>query len=74
MATMIEPIPPRFRFRRDPDDEPYLNLAIHGDANYLVTRDLDLLDLAGHRTDESGELQRISPRIRNVDPITLLKG
>jgi predicted nucleic acid-binding protein len=24
MATMVEGVPARFRFRRDPDDEPYL--------------------------------------------------
>lgn len=30
---------------RDPDDLPYLNLAISENAEYLVTRDKDLLDL-----------------------------
>ena len=30
---------------RDPKDEPYLNLAIVAVANYLVSRDKDLLDL-----------------------------
>jgi len=31
-----------------------------------------MLDLAEHRTDESGELQRICPHLRIVDPVTLL--
>jgi putative PIN family toxin of toxin-antitoxin system len=73
MATTIDPVPARFRFPRDPDDVPYLNLAIHGAADYLVTRDLDLLDLAEPGTDESGELQRICPNLRIADPVTLLR-
>ena len=34
-----------FTLARDPDDEPYLNLAIAVSADYLVTRDNDMLDL-----------------------------
>jgi predicted nucleic acid-binding protein len=31
---------------RDPHDRPFLELAVAGKANYLVTGDTDLLDLA----------------------------
>lgn len=43
----IVPNPPRHvAYPRDPDDEPLLNLAIQVRADYLVSRDRDLLDLA----------------------------
>ena len=41
----VSNVPSLYPPSRDPDDEPYLNLAIATDADYLVTRDKDLLDL-----------------------------
>jgi putative PIN family toxin of toxin-antitoxin system len=73
MGTLVDPVPVRFRFPRDPDDEPYLNLAVHGHAHYLVTRDRDLLDLADSTTDEAKELLRICPGLRVLDPVGLLR-
>ncbi len=34
-----------FRFERDPADEVFINLALEANADYLVSRDYDLLDL-----------------------------
>ena len=45
VAQRIDPVPISFSLPRDPDDEPYLNLAIAAGANCLVTRDRDMLDL-----------------------------
>jgi putative PIN family toxin of toxin-antitoxin system len=45
VASRLEPVPHVFTLPRDPDDEPYLDLAIAVAAGYLVTRDKDLLDL-----------------------------
>jgi putative PIN family toxin of toxin-antitoxin system len=45
VASRLEPVPHVFTLPRDPDDEPYLDLAIAVAADYLVTRDKDLLDL-----------------------------
>jgi putative PIN family toxin of toxin-antitoxin system len=45
VATWIREIPEVVRLNRDPRDEVYLNLAIAADAEYIVTRDRDLLDL-----------------------------
>ena len=45
VAHRIDPVPVAFNFARDPDDEPYLNLAMAVSADYLVTRDNDMLDL-----------------------------
>ena len=45
-AGTLAPNPPRvFSLKRDPNDEPYLNLAIDVQASFLVSRDKDLLDL-----------------------------
>lgn len=44
-ATLIRQVPKRFVYPRDPKDEPYVNLAAEIKADYLVSRDYDLLDL-----------------------------
>ncbi len=44
-ALLLADVPHTVTLERDPKDEPYLNLAIAAGAKYLVTRDLDLLDL-----------------------------
>jgi putative PIN family toxin of toxin-antitoxin system len=38
--------PPKVPQCRDPDDAPFLHLAVTGDADYLVTGDKDLLAIA----------------------------
>jgi putative PIN family toxin of toxin-antitoxin system len=53
---------------RDPDDLPYLNLAIATGAAYLVTRDPDLLDLM----KDSAFLAQHS-HLRIVDPVEFLQ-
>jgi putative PIN family toxin of toxin-antitoxin system len=44
-AVLCDTVPEVFSYPRDPDDEPYVNLAVAAGANYLVTWDNDLLDL-----------------------------
>jgi putative PIN family toxin of toxin-antitoxin system len=44
-AVVLAEVPRAFTLERDPKDEPYLNLALAAGAQYLVSRDLDLLDL-----------------------------
>ena len=36
-ALLLADVPKAFRLPRDPDDEPYTNLAIAADAKFLVT-------------------------------------
>lgn len=49
---------------RDPKDEPYLNLAAHSQADYLVSRDRDLL--------EADAIAKKMPTLRIVDPVAFL--
>ena len=53
---------------RDPDDEPYLNLAIAVGANYLVSRDKDLLDLMN-----DADFRRRFPDLAILDPVAFLR-
>jgi putative PIN family toxin of toxin-antitoxin system len=48
LGTLVTDVPAVIRLPRDPGDEPYLNLALAGQADYLVTRDRDLLDFEEH--------------------------
>jgi predicted nucleic acid-binding protein len=41
----ISDVPEHYVLARDPDDSMYLNLAIAAGAPFVVTDDLDLLDL-----------------------------
>lgn len=50
---------------RDPKDEPYLNLAADCRADYLVSRDRDLLEGATTIADKT-------PNLRIADPVAFL--
>jgi hypothetical protein len=63
------PAPPRrFLFNRDPKDEPYINLEIAAQAEFLVSRDNDILDLAKPDDADAVRLRAIAPDIRIVEP------
>jgi predicted nucleic acid-binding protein len=62
-----------FELPRDPDDEPYLNLAIESKARFLVTRDHDLLDLMRWDTKEGRDFQSLFPELKVLDPVAFLK-
>lgn len=67
-AVAITDIPKAMALERDPEDEPYLNLAIGVDAGYLVSRDFDLLDLMNDQ-----EFRERFPKLKIVDPATFLE-
>jgi putative PIN family toxin of toxin-antitoxin system len=66
-AELLTEVPPAFTLARDPKDEPYLNLAIAAKAEYLVSRDNDLLDLMA---DPAFQAQH--PSLSIVSPPALL--
>lgn len=67
-ALLISDVPARFRYDRDPKDEPYVNLALVAGARYLTSRDRDLLDLA-----EDERFRRQFPGLTILDPLALLR-
>jgi len=69
----IDPVPEAFALKRDPEDSKYLNLAIVGDAELIVSRDNDLLDLMTSDEDEPLAFRTAYPTIRIVDPVAFLK-
>ncbi len=71
-AVVAPEVPRVFQFERDPKDEPYINLAIAARANYLVSRDKDILDLADASTADGERLQHAAPELRILDPAKFL--
>lgn len=63
-AILIFNVPEEFHYERDPDDEMYLNLAIVVNANYLVSKDRDLLDLMTTSTDIARQFRSRYPFLR----------
>lgn len=62
-----------FTYPRDPNDEPYLNLAIEVSADYLVSRDNDLLDLMNWDQETGREFQKRFRLLKIVTPEEFLR-
>jgi uncharacterized protein len=67
-AVMLNEVARVVTLQRDPKDEPYLNLAVAAKANYLVSRDLDLLDLMN-----DSEFRQRHPNLVILDPAAFLQ-
>jgi putative PIN family toxin of toxin-antitoxin system len=72
-AIFVYNVPETFRYARDPDDEPYINLALVTNAQYLVTLDKDLLDLMLEKTEESRRFRRQHPCLTILTPADFLQ-
>ena len=72
-AINFEAVPDVFRYPRDPNDEPYLNLAFAARAVYLVSRDKDLLDLQSPDSESGQELRQMLPQLAVLDPAAFLQ-
>ncbi|MEP7337103.1 MAG: putative toxin-antitoxin system toxin component, PIN family [Acidobacteriota bacterium] len=72
IAVLIANVPEEFRYERDPEDEPYINLALVTGAKYIVSFDKDLLDLVNPAVEQSREFQRRYPMLRVITPVVLL--
>lgn len=71
-ATLCRRVRRTFVYARDPKDEPYMNLAATVKADYLVTRDKDLLWLmTGHTAFCKQFRQRTHP-LKVLDPVAFL--
>lgn len=72
-ALLLADVPKAFQLPRDPDDEPYTDLAIAADAKFLVTwNDRHLTYLMRQETPEGAEFCRRFPIVKIVDPPTFL--
>jgi putative PIN family toxin of toxin-antitoxin system len=58
---------------RDPKDEKYLNLAVAGRADYLVSWDKHLMGLRSDDTPEALHFREAYPDIRIVTPVEFLQ-
>jgi putative PIN family toxin of toxin-antitoxin system len=67
-AVVMADVPHVFQFDRDPKDEPYINLAIAARADYLVSRDKDILDLADASTFNGRRLREQAPDLQILEP------
>lgn len=72
-SVFIRSVPTKFKFSRDKDDEPYINLAIETKCDYIVTRDGDLLDLMTGFDVESKEFRQRTRPLKVVEPLEFLK-
>lgn len=72
-SVFIRSVPKKFTLSRDQDDEPYINLAIETEADYIVTRDNDLLDLMTGFDVESKEFRQKTRPLKIVEPLEFLK-
>jgi putative PIN family toxin of toxin-antitoxin system len=66
-AVLVNDVPDAGVMIRDPDDLPYLNLALAANVAFIVSRDKDLLDLM---KDEAFAAKH--PQLRIVDPAAFL--
>lgn len=72
-SQIVRRVPKNFSYSRDPDDEPYINLAVEAEADYLVSRDNDLLDLMTDYTLEAKEFRQRFRPLRTIEPLEFLE-
>ena len=72
-ATVVDDVQQHFVYPRDPKDEKYINLAIEAEANYLVSRDNDLLDLITGYAEECKDFRRRFRPLKIIEPVEFLK-
>jgi putative PIN family toxin of toxin-antitoxin system len=73
LSMLVRPVPKKFSYPRDEDDEPYINLAVTAGADFIISRDRDLLDLMTGHTDECKEFRQRFRSLRVVEPVEFLK-
>ena len=72
-AVMVKEVPRVFEYSRDAKDEPYLDLAIAARADFLVSRDKDLLDLMAGHDQESKQFRQRFRFLKIIEPAGLLQ-
>ncbi len=73
LAVIVRKIPQVFSLPRDVDDEIYINLAVKCEADYIVTRDKDLIDLMTNYDIESKKFRQKFRPLKIVQPLEFLR-
>jgi putative PIN family toxin of toxin-antitoxin system len=71
-GTLVRDVPHVFDYSRDPQDEAYIDLAAATGADFLVTRDKDLLCLATDHSIEAKQFRQRFPSLEVMDPVSFL--
>jgi predicted nucleic acid-binding protein len=72
LANWIDNVPEHYVLVRDPKDSKYLNLAIEAKSPYVVTADLDLLDLMDPASAAGQDFRNRYPTVQVVTPSAFL--
>ena len=70
-AQNLTKIPNRFAYKRDPKDEKYL--AVEAEAEFIISRDRDLLDLMTGFDDDGNEFRQRFRHLKVVEPLEFLR-
>ena len=73
LSVLVRLVPKKFSYPRDEEDEPYINLAVAASADFIISRDKDLLDLMTGHTNECKEFRQRFRSLRVVEPAEFLK-
>lgn len=73
ISTLIQSVPEIFKFERDPKDEIIINLSVASEADYIVSRDKDLLDLMSGFTKDCKEFRQRFRPLKVVEPLEFLR-
>lgn len=73
ISTLTQPVSDVFKFERDPKDEIIINLAVASEADFIVSRDKDLLDLMTGFNDDCKEFRQRFRPLKVVEPIEFLR-
>lgn len=72
-AMVFIDVPKVFSLPRDVDDEPYINLAVESEADFIVTHDKDMLDLMTGYDDSSQEFRQRFRPLKVVKPVDFIE-
>lgn len=72
ISTFVDSVKHKFDFERDPKDEIIVDLGIEVQADYIVSRDNDLLNLMTGYTDECKDFRRRFRGLKIVNPVEFL--
>ena len=73
LSVLVRSVPKNFKLIRDPKDEIIIDLAVKAEAEYIVSRDKDLLDLMTGFTDDCKEFRQRFKHLKIVEPFEFLR-